>query len=104
MVVESLLARIARQSGARLLDKAIGRIDAAGPAKKPGLAGKIAGAALVRIATRSVPGAIIVTGGLIAKTLYDKRRAKRQAGAGTTADHGASLLTPLEPADKAKTP
>ena len=34
---------------------------AAGPKKKPGLAGKIASAALLRVATRSVPGAIVVT-------------------------------------------
>ena len=30
--------------------------------------------AIARIATRSVPGAIIVGGGLLAKTLYDRRR------------------------------
>lgn len=32
------------------------------------------GTAIARIATRSVPGAIIVGGGLLAKTLYDRRR------------------------------
>ena len=46
-----------------------------------GIAGKIAGAALVRVATRSVPGAILVTGGLIAKAVHDKRKAKRVAKA-----------------------
>jgi len=77
-VAESLLARIARKGGGRLLDHAVGRLEAAAPAKKAGIAGKLAGAALVRIATRSVPGAIVVTGGLIAKTLHDRRKAKRQ--------------------------
>lgn len=100
-MAESLLARIARQSGARLLDKAVGRIDAAAPVKKPGLAGKIAGAALVRIATRSVPGAIIVTGGLIAKTLHDRRKAKRQA---ETDSDSPALLSPIAPESKDKAP
>jgi len=81
---DSLLARIARKGGGRLLDEAVGRINAASPAGKPGLAGKIAGAALVRIATRSVPGAILVTGGLIAKTLHDRRKARQQAESAPT--------------------
>lgn len=34
----------------------------------------LAGAALARFATTSVPGAIVVGGGLLAKTLYDRRR------------------------------
>ena len=34
------------------------------------------GTMAVRIATRSVPGAIIVGGGLLAKALYDRKRAK----------------------------
>ena len=101
-MAESLLARVARQSGARLLDKAVGKIDAASPPKKPGLAGKLAGAALVRIATRSVPGAILVTGGLIAKTLHDRRKAKKQAG--QAADQESPLLSPVAPdgQDKAR--
>ena len=100
-MAESLLARIARQSGARLLDKAVGRIDATAPVKKPGLVGKIAGAALVRIATRSVPGAIIVTGGLIAKTLHDRRKSKRQAQAD---NDGPALLSPIAPESQDKAP
>lgn len=34
------------------------------------------GTALARLATRSVPGALVVGGGLLAKTLYDRRRGK----------------------------
>ena len=39
-----------------------------------------------KLATRSVPGLAIVTGGLLAKTLYDrgKARQRRRRGAGTT--------------------
>jgi hypothetical protein len=78
-MIRNLLGRIVRQNGGRLLDGAVERIVPAGSSAKPGLAGKIAGAALIRIATRSVPGAIVVTGGLIAKAVHDRRKAKRSA-------------------------
>ena len=84
-----LIARIARAGGARLLDLTVGSAfpDAAGSGKagkrKRGLTGAIAGAALTRIATRSVPGAIIVGGGLLAKMLYDRRQEKARAAAKT---------------------
>lgn len=32
--------------------------------------------AIVKLATRSIPGAILVGGGLLAKTLYDRRKGK----------------------------
>lgn len=41
----------------------------------------LVGTALARVATRSVPGALVVGGGLLAKTLYDKRRGKAAARA-----------------------
>ena len=78
MAASSILAKLARQHGGKLLDGAIGRALPAAGGKSSLLAG-IAGAALVRIATRSVPGAIVVGGGLLAKTLYDRRRSKRPA-------------------------
>ena len=39
------------------------------------------GTALARIATRSVPGALLVGGGMLAKTLYDRRKGKAAARA-----------------------
>lgn len=39
--------------------------------------GSIMGAVAARIATRSVPGALLVGGALLAKALYDQRKAKR---------------------------
>ena len=39
------------------------------------------GTAVARIAMRSVPGAILVGGGLLAKTLFDRREGKRSARA-----------------------
>lgn len=41
----------------------------------------LVGAALARVATRSVPGAIVVGGGMLAKTLYDRHRDSRDARA-----------------------
>lgn len=77
-MVRSVLGRIARQNGGRLLDSALDRVIPQVEGK-PSLLGKIAGAALIRVATRSVPGAIVVTGGLLAKALHDKRKAKKAA-------------------------
>ena len=77
MADNALLARIARQNGGKLLSTAIDvllPVDAA-KAGRPSLLGGIVGAVAVRVATRSVPGAIAVGGAVIAKRLYDKRRA-----------------------------
>ena len=41
----------------------------------------IVSTALARIATRSVPGAIVIGGGAIAKLLYDRNKGKRAARA-----------------------
>jgi hypothetical protein len=43
------------------------------------------GTAIARIATRSVPGALIVGGGMLAKTLYDRKHAKDAESAGREA-------------------
>lgn len=77
-----LIAKIARTGGGKLLDKTAGKLFPSvigGDATKPKstIAGAIAGAAITRIATRSVPGAIAVGGGLLAKALYDRRRQAR---------------------------
>lgn len=79
MVSNRLLARIVRQGGGKLLNLALGRLLPAEkeakkvPLHKRSLTKGIAGAAITKIATRSVPGAIVVGGGLIAKALYDRR-------------------------------
>lgn len=39
-----------------------------------GMAQTLVSTAIARVATRSVPGAILVGGGLLAKTLYDRRK------------------------------
>jgi hypothetical protein len=82
----SVIAQMAREHGPRLIEQAIkvlvagavvqDEVSAEQQAKKPSLGRRIASAALVRVATRSVPGAIIVSGGLIAKALHDRHKAK----------------------------
>ena len=86
-------ARIAREQAPKLLEQAI-KVLVAGavvqdevsdeqkPSKaKPSLGRRLASTVLVRVATRSVPGAIIVSGGLIAKTLHDRHQAKKAQAA-----------------------
>lgn len=78
-----LLADLALRGGTFLLRQGIergllGRKLPTGKALKKakglGLGGSLAQAAIVRLATRSVPGAILVGGGLLAKTLHDRRK------------------------------
>ncbi len=83
-----MIANIALRGGDKLLRHAVkrGLLGKAGgpgiatnPAKAPTIAQTLLGTALTRIATRSVPGALIVGGGLLAKALYDRKHA-RDAG------------------------
>lgn len=97
-----ILADIALRSGGALLRRAVetgllgAALGAASKGKgKKAAAGKVikgrsmaqtlVGTAVARIATRSVPGAIVVGGGLLAKTLYDRRKGKQAAKDGTKA-------------------
>lgn len=41
----------------------------------------LVGTAIAKVATKSVPGALLVGGGLLAKTLYDRRKGRRAAKA-----------------------
>ncbi len=79
-----LLARLIRFGGGKLLDRAVAKVvpaakSASQGAAKGGLSKGLAGAAMTRIATRSVPGAILVGGGMLAKMLYDRRHAQAAA-------------------------
>ena len=67
----ALARRLARQGYSK---KDIDRIVAG----KAGFGPRFAAAALARLATRSVPGALAVSGGLIAKALFDRRRKRKQ--------------------------
>lgn len=83
---DRLLARLARQGGSRLLDAAIAKAlpDRPTPGRRKGnLLSELAGIVAMRVATRSVPGAIIVTSGLVAKTLHDRRKARKAGKSGS---------------------
>ncbi|MFN3516643.1 MAG: hypothetical protein ACK4YM_05725 [Novosphingobium sp.] len=88
MADNRLLSRIARQGGGKLLNAAIDRVLPVDGAKtgKPGLLGAVAGAVALRVATRSVPGAILVGGALIAKRVYDRKQARTGKKAAKKAD------------------
>jgi hypothetical protein len=80
MADNRVLRQIARSNAGKLLDVAINTVlpvdaDKPAPTKKKTLLGGIAGAVAVRVATRSVPGAIVVGGAMLVKRLYDRRQA-----------------------------
>jgi hypothetical protein len=79
MADNRVIADIVRKGGTRLLDAAVDTLlpDAAKdqPKRRKTLLGGIAGTIATRIATRSVPGAIVMGGALLAKRLYDRRHA-----------------------------
>ena len=88
MADNRILASVVRKGAVRLLDAAIDKalpVDSGeAPPKRKGLLSGIAGSLVVRIAARSVPGAIVLGGALLAKRRYDRRhgsdRAKGKGG------------------------
>lgn len=75
------LARLALEKG--LLGKRYGTDFAKQAVENRSLVQTVAAYGVTKLATRSVPGALLVGGGLLAKTLYDRsqsRRAARRAG------------------------
>lgn len=79
---------IIRQNGQSLVGKAIDSVVTPGKAagERVSLPRKLAGLALTRIAMRSVPGAILVGGVLLAKHLHDAKK-----------DRDAAKAAPPEP-------
>jgi hypothetical protein len=81
-----LLADIALRGGGQILRHAVERLvlgvkyspeKAKDIVKGRSMAQTLISTAIARLATRSVPGAIIVGGGMLAKTLYDRSQDKR---------------------------
>lgn len=101
-----ILADIALRAGGALLRRSVeqGLLSTRMGSKKAGriikgrnLTQTLIGTAIARVATRSVPGAIVVGGGLLAKTLYDRRRGAKAKAAGEQA------VAAMEAKGKAKT-
>ena len=94
-----IIADLALRAGEALLRRSVEKSIIGGKlgAKKAGRVIKgrtmmqtLVGTAIARVATRSVPGAIIVGGGMLAKTLYDrKHRAKAEAEGAAALDEQA---------------
>lgn len=78
-----------------ILGRKIGAKKAAKVIKGRTLTQSLVGTALARVATRSVPGAIVVGGSLLAKTLYDRRKGKAaRAEAQATPDKADAVTKP----------
>lgn len=89
-----IIADLALRGGGQLLRHAVERTllgakyskaEAKNLVKGRTMTQTLIGTALVRVAMRSVPGAIVVGGSLLAKTLYDRRRGKAAAREGRKA-------------------
>jgi hypothetical protein len=85
-----IIADVALRGGGRLLRHVVERTvlgvkytpeKARDIVKGRGMAQTLLGTAVARIATRSVPGALLVGGGLLAKALYDRSKDRREAKA-----------------------
>lgn len=80
--VDRILGTLVRKGGGKLIDTAVARLLPDQPEPK-GRGGNLlrgaAGALALRVASRSVPGAIVVASGALAKKLYDRRRVRRSA-------------------------
>ncbi len=85
-----IIADLALRGGGRLLRHAVERSVLGAKYDKQtaeqlvrgrSMAQTLVGTALARIATRSVPGAILVGGGLLAKALFDRRKGRAAARA-----------------------
>lgn len=79
---DRILATLARKGGSRLLDAAVKRALPDKPEPQPrnrNLLRGAVGAVALRVATSSVPGAIVVVSGALAKKLYDRRRERKRA-------------------------
>lgn len=85
-----IIADIALRGGGRLLRHVVERSllgvkyppdKARDIVKGRGMAQSLIGTAVARIATRSVPGALLVAGGLVAKALYDRSQKRSKAEA-----------------------
>lgn len=90
-----IIADLALRGGGQLLRHAVERTmlgaaysktQARNLVKGRSMGQTLVGTAIARIAMRSVPGALVVGGGLLAKTLYDRRKGKAAARAEGQAD------------------
>jgi hypothetical protein len=100
-----IVADVALRAGGRLLRHVVERTllgvkyppdKARDIVKGRSMAQTLVGTAVARVATRSVPGALLIGGGLIAKALYDRsqKRSKAKAEGDSAVDEQADAARP----------
>ncbi len=92
-VLAAIVTDIALRSGGRLirnglaktiLKPTIGAAQAKAAVGKRSMAEALIGTAVARVATKSLPGALMVGGGLLAKALWDRRKGREATAKGAT--------------------
>jgi hypothetical protein len=84
VLIAEVLVRSAGRIARQALERGLLRVhfepgQAKGIVQGRGLAHSLVSTTVARVATRSVPGALLVGGGLIAKTLLDRSTSRRKA-------------------------
>lgn len=84
VLIAEILVRSAGRLARRTMEKGLlkarfEREQATAIVEGRGLAHTLVSTTVARVATRSVPGALLVGGGLLAKTLYDRSISRRKA-------------------------
>jgi hypothetical protein len=84
VMIAEILVRSAGRLARRTMEKGLlkarfEREQAVAIVEGRGLAHTLVSTAVARVATRSVPGALLVGGGLLAKTLFDRSISRRKA-------------------------
>jgi hypothetical protein len=84
VLIAEILVRSAGRMARRAMEKGLlkarfEREQAVAIVEGRGLSHSLVSTAVARVATRSVPGALLVGGGLLAKTLYDRSISRRKA-------------------------
>jgi len=90
MAFERLLTNILSRRGSMLVDKTVRSLMQPVPGalpRKRGIGGKLIETILLRVAMRSVPGAILIGGGLLARYLHERKQA-REALKGPVPQYG----------------
>jgi hypothetical protein len=81
MALDKLLTNILSRRGSVLVNSAVRTLIQPVPGAAPrrrGISARLIETILLRVATKSVPGAIIIGGGLLARHLHERKQAKRR--------------------------
>ena len=90
MAFDKLLANILSRRGSVLVDNAVRTLIQPVPGAAPrrrGITARLIETILLRVATKSVPGAILIGGGLLARYLHERKQA-RDAAKGPKPQYG----------------